>query len=754
MKKNKETLKLGSKEINFEIGGLALQANGSIVVSCGGTVILATAVASSRQSDLDYFPLQVEYVERLYAGGRIKGSRWVKREGKPTDEVITKARLIDRCIRPLFPKEFKHEVQVVVTILSLDHENDPSDLGLLAVAAALHISNIPWYGPIGAVRVGTKDDVFLVNPLKKEKESSSLDLIVADSKDGVMMLEGAGEQISEEKFFEAIAFASEYGKTIREFLDKLREKYGQPKMKYETPALEESSIQQIDKIVGSKINSLINELCSDGKREEEVSQEMFSNLDLWTEEVKAVLGEEIKGQFIKEVINKLFKKALRKSILAGKRIGDRKINEIRPLVASVSLLPRTHGSATFQRGLTKTLSVVTLGTPSLKQLIENAEGEETKRYMHHYFMPPYSVGETGRMGWPKRREVGHGALAEKALLPVIPSEDKFPYAIRVVSEIVSSNGSTSMASVCGSTLSLMDAGVPISAPVAGISVGLIKEGDKSVLLTDIAGVEDFNGDMDFKVAGTEKGITAVQVDIKTSGLSMEVIKEALEKAKEARGQILAVMTKAISEPRKNVSQYAPKVSLLHIAPEEIGGVIGPGGKIIRKMIEKSGCDINIEDDGTVSVSGIDQKMVDGVIDEIKAMTREIKMGEKFTGVVKRLQQFGAFIEFLPGKEGLVHISKLGSGFIRHPRDVLKMGEKVDVEVIKVDEMGRIDLGLTKPLASSPKKESSFRHPSASADQKQPAYRQPKRQGGGAVSKSPFNKNLKSRFAPSRKKFSR
>jgi len=752
MKKNKETLKLGSKEINFEIGDLALQANGSVVVSCGGTVVLATAVASSRQSDLDYFPLQVEYVERLYAGGRIKGSRWVKREGKPSDELITSARLIDRCIRPLFPKEFKHEVQVIATILSLDHENDSRDLGLLAVAAALHISNIPWHGPIGVVRVGIKGGAFLANPLEDEKEFSDLDLVVADSKDGIIMLEGAGNQISEEKFFKAVAFAGKHGKAIREFLDKLRERYGQPKMKYETPALEESSIQQINKIVGSKINSLVKEICLSKKREGEISQETFSNLDLMIEEVKTVLGEEIKGQFIKEAVEKLFKKALRKSILAGKRIGGRKIDEIRPLAASVGLLPRTHGSATFQRGLTKTLSVTTLGAPSLKQLIESAEGEETKRYMHHYFMPPYSVGETGRMGWPRRREVGHGALAEKALLPVIPSEDKFPYAIRVVSEIVSSNGSTSMASVCGSTLSLMDAGVPISTPVAGISVGLVKEGDKSVLLTDIAGIEDFNGDMDFKVAGTKKGITAVQVDIKTSGLSMEIIKEALEKAKKAREQILAVITKAIPEPRKKVSQYAPKVALLHIAPEKIGGVIGSGGKIIKKMIEKSGCDINIDDNGTVSVSGIDQKMVEGVIDEIKAMTREIKVGEKFIGVVKQLQQFGAFIEFLPGKEGLVHISKLGSGFIRHPRDVLKVGEKIAVEVIKVDEMGRIDLGLDKPLASSPKEKSSFRHPSA--DQRQPAYRQPERRGGKVASKSPFNKNLRSRFAPSRKKFSR
>ncbi|MBL7078598.1 polyribonucleotide nucleotidyltransferase, partial [Candidatus Shapirobacteria bacterium] len=415
------------------------------------------------------------------------------------------------------------------------------------------------------------------------------------------------------------------------------------------------------------------------------------------EEARLGLGEEVGGAVIKEIVNYLFKKNLRVMILAGKRVAGRKLDEVRFLEAEVGLLSRTHGSATFRRGFTKVLSVVTLGAPSLKQLIESPEGEESKRYMHHYYMPPYSVGETGRMGGFNRREIGHGALVEKALMPVLPSEDDFPYTILVVSEILSSNGSTSMASVCGSTLALMDAGVPITSPVAGISVGLISEGSKYVLLTDIAGQEDFNGDMDFKVAGTEKGITAVQVDIKIQGLSMEIIKGALTQAKKARGQVLAAIVKGLDKPREKLSEYAPKITMIQINPEKIGTLIGPGGKTIRKIIEETGCEIDVEDSGRVTVTGVDQEKLNQALAQVDGLTREVKVGEELEGTVKRIQDFGAFVEVLPGQDGLVHVSKISSGYINHPSDVLEVDQKLMVRVREVDSMGRINLELVEPL---------------------------------------------------------
>jgi len=701
MKKNQELLHLGEKEISFRISDLALQANGSVTVACGGTVVLATVVASSHQSELDYFPLQVECVERLYAGGRIKGSRWVKREGKPSEEAILNARLIDRCIRPLFPAGFKNEVQVVVTVLSVDHENNPADLGLLATAAALHLSDVPWDGPVAALRVGAKDSSFFINPSEQEREFADLDLVVGVGRKGVVMLEGGGEQVSEEKFVAAVEFAQKEAQTVLEFLEKLRRKYGRPKIKFIPLVADEVLLDRLRKISGKKIKKLVEEVVAPAQPEEKIAEGTWAKLEEIVEEAKEILADEAKGSLIKEGVQLLFKKALRKMILSGKRPGGRKMDEIRPLQLEVGLLPRTHGSAVFQRGLTKVLSVTTLGAPSLKQLIESAEGEETKRYMHHYFMPPYASGETGRFGWPGRREIGHGALAERALVPLLPSEEKFPYTIRVVSEVVSSNGSTSMASVCGSTLSLMDAGVPISDSAAGISIGMVSEGEKFVLLTDIAGIEDFNGDMDFKVAGTSKGITAVQVDIKTTGLSQKVIVEALRQAKEARAKILAKMKKVISQPRAKVSEYAPKVAILHIAPDKIGGLIGPGGKTIRRIIEETGCEIDVENDGTVSVAGVNREWVKKAVREIEGLTHQVKVGEEFEGVVKRLQAFGAFVEFLPGQEGLIHISRLGSGFIRHPQDVLKIGQKIRVRVREIDEMGRVNLDPAQPLAAPP-----------------------------------------------------
>ncbi len=696
-KKKIEKFKLNDKEITFEIGSLALQANSSIVASCGGTSVLVTVVADRNKADLDYFPLFVEYIERLYAGGRIKGSRWVKKEGRPSDGSVLSCRLIDRYLRPLFPKDFKNGVQVVVTLFSVDHENDPVDLALLAASAAVHLSDIPWNGPVGTVRVGGKDGLFIAMPTAKEKELSEINLVVATGKEGVVMLESSSNQIEEDQFYKAVEFGVEQGKLVMDFLEDLRKKHGSEKMAYESVLPDPILVDKVQKEAGSRVKKMVEKVVSNKAFDAEVSSPVIEEISLMAEEVRLALGEEVKGAVVKEIINNLFKKNLRAMILSGKRSAGRKLDEIRSLSAEVSLLSRTHGSATFQRGFTKVLSVVTLGAPSLKQLIESPEGEESKRYMHHYSMPPYSVGETGRMGGFNRREIGHGALAEKALLPVLPSEEKFPYAIRVVSEILSSNGSTSMASVCGSTLALMDAGVPITSLVAGISVGLVSEGSKYVLLTDIAGQEDYNGDMDFKVAGTEKGITAVQVDIKVLGLSMEIVKGALTQAKKARGQVLAAIAKGLDKPREKLSEYAPKITMIQINPEKIGTLIGPGGKTIRKIIEETGCEVDVEDSGRVTVTGVDQEKLDQALAQVDGLTREVKVGEELEGTVKRIQDFGAFVEVLPGQDGLVHVSKISSGYINHPSDVLEVDQKLMVRVREVDSMGRINLELVEPL---------------------------------------------------------
>lgn len=697
-KKAEGRLTIDGKEIVVSTGELAFQANAAVTVSCGGTTLLATVVSAETNEEISYFPLQVEYIERLYAGGRIKGSRWVKREGRPSDEAILTARLVDRAIRPLFPAGFRREVQVVITVLSVDLENDPSVLAVLAASAALHLSDVPWEGPIGVVRVGFKDGTYFANPTDQEREFSDLDLVVATGKEGVVMLEAGANQVEEERFFAGVEFGAKEGEKIIEFLEKLRKEEGKKKFSFTPFIPSEELVRRVDQQVGSRIKKIAKELTKKEKKEDQ--GEELAQLEELEEEVKTIVGEGEKASLVRETISLLFKKAVRKEILAGKRPGGRGEKQIRPLVMKVGVLPRTHGSALFQRGETQVLTVTTLGGPSLKQLIESAEGEEVKRYIHHYFMPPYAVGETGRFGWPGRREIGHGALAERALLPVIPPEERFPYTIRLVSEVLSSNGSTSMASVCGSTLSLMDAGVPISAPVGGISIGLVKEGEKEVLLTDIAGIEDFNGDMDFKVAGTEKGITAVQVDIKLKGLSLPLVREALSRAREAREEILAAMKAVIPQPRAQTSRYAPKVEMFRINEDKIGDLIGPGGRTIRKIIDETGCTVEVDDNGTVSVTGLDEKSVAAAVERIQAITREIKEGEEFEGVVKRLQPFGAFVEFLPGKEGLIHISRLATGYLKDPRQVLKVGERIRVRVREIDEMGRVNLEPTQPLVVS------------------------------------------------------
>lgn len=687
--KNKITIQeltINGKKISFEVGRFAQQANSSVLARLGDTMILATAVASPLKEELDYFPLDVEYREKFYAGGRIKGSRWVKREGPPSDEAILKARLIDRSIRPLFPEGYRAEVQVVITVLSVDAENDADVLAACAASAALAISDIPWGGPVGTVRIGFKDKNFFTDPVYQEREFSDLDLIVSGNKEKIFMVEAGANQVSEETLVEALKFAQGEIKKIIACIEKLKEEVGQKKQEFVKKETPSGIREEIKKEVKPYLSSFIESL-----KEEEGER---TNKKEILEAIREKVSPEAR-EFVELVFDKDFKEEVRAMILEKKvRVDGRKLGEIRPLFFEVGVLPRTHGSAVFKRGATQALTITTLGSPSLEQWIESMEGEETKRYMHHYFMPPYSTGEVGRFGWPSRREVGHGALAERALMPLIPSEKKFPYAIRVVSEIMSSNGSTSMASVCGSSLSLMDAGVPIQKPVAGIAMGLVKvKSEDYVILTDITGLEDHIGDMDFKVAGTNDGITALQLDVKVLGIKPEVLAEGLKQAREARLFILKEMEKALPAPRAKVSQYAPKVSVMQVDKEKIGTVIGPGGKMIRQITEETGAAIDIDEEGIVTISGMDSEGIKRAVAWIDGLTREVEIGEEFTGEVKRIQPFGAFVEVLPGKEGLVHVSRMSTAYVRDPAEVVKVGDKVKVRVVEIDDRGRINLSM-------------------------------------------------------------
>jgi len=681
---------IGNKTLSLEVGRVAGQANAAVLARYGDTMVLATVVRSKPREDLDYFPLQVEFVERLYAGGRIKGSRWVKREGRPSEEATLTARLIDRSIRPLFPEGYKNEVQVIITVLSVDAENDPDIPALCAASAALAISDIPWDGPVGSMRIGfvpkNGNGDFIVNPTHQDLEYSDLDLIVSSSKEALIMIEGGAKEVSEEIILKGITFAQkEIGKVIS-LIEDLQKEVGQEKQKFVKEEIEAELISQVEKKSKDKIKEIIALMVSE-KEEARIMRE----------EVELALAEknEEKKDKISKILDKLIKKQIRDQILEkGKRPDGRKLTEIRPITVEVSVLPRTHGSAIFTRGNTQALTVTTLGPSALGQLIEGMEGEETRRYIHHYYMPPFSVGETGRVGFPSRREIGHGALAARALEPVIPSEEEFPYTISVVSEIVSSNGSTSMASTCGSTLSLMDAGVPIKAPVSGIAMGMITKGDKVAILSDIMGIEDFNGDMDFKVTGTKKGVTAIQMDVKATTLTLPVVEKILKQAKNGRFFILEKMLGVLPKSRLKVSKYAPKIEVLHIPVEKIGEVIGPGGRMIKNIIAETGANVDVENDGTISVSAPDKESVKKAMDWIEGLVREVEVNEIFEeGIVKRIQPFGAFVEVLPGKEGLVHVSKMSTEYIEDPHDVVKEGQKVRVKVVEIDDLGRINLSM-------------------------------------------------------------
>jgi len=684
-----KSVEIGGKTLTLEVGRFAGQADAAVLARLGDTMVLATVVVGSKREDIDYLPLFVEYIERLYAGGRIKGSRWVKREGRPSEEAILTARLIDRSVRPLFPEGYRNEVQVIITVLSADGENGAAMPAVCATSAALAISDIPWNGPIGALRVGfvPKDgeETFIADPTYQDLEYSEMNLVVSGTSEAIIMVEAGARSVPEKTVLAAFKFAQREIKKIIQLIKVLEKEVGKKKQKVEEEKIDAKLVKKIEKEAGKKIKELVETVA--GKIE---TRESFAEL----KEALAEKYEEEKKVTIAKIIDELTKKVLREEILKkGERPDGRKPEEIRPIEIEVGILPRTHGSAMFKRGNTQTLTVATLGSPSLEQLIEGMTGEETKRYIHHYYMPPFSVGETGRLGWPSRREIGHGALAERALEPVIPSEEKFPYTIRVVSEIMSSNGSTSMAAVCGSTLSLMDAGVPIKTPVVGIALGLVTDGKKKVILSDILGIEDFYGDMDLKVAGTREGITALQMDVKTLDLTPDVLKRILVQAREGRLFVLKKMLQVLPASRAQVSKFAPKVKVLRIPVEKIGQIIGPGGRVIRKIIDETGAAVDIEDDGTVNISAPDKDSVDQAIAWIRGLTREIEVGQTFEGTVKRIQPFGAFVEIAPGKEGLVHVSQMAPGFVKNPAEIVEMGQKVKVRVSQIDDLGRINLSM-------------------------------------------------------------
>ncbi len=682
-----KSIEVAGRPLSLQTGKLAGQTDAAVEARYGDTVLLATVATAGPRDDIDYFPLSVEYEERLYAGGRISSSRFIKREGRPTETAVLTGRLIDRSIRPLFPKDYFNEVQVMITVLSVDQENDPSTLALIAASAALSISSIPWDGPIAAVRVGTFEDKLIINPSKEQSGESKLNVLVASNKDLVVMIEADAIEAQEDAAFKAISEAFENTKPIIGLIEDFAKEVGREKQTYETVSF--------DKEKGDKISAYIkSEIIPSLSDPAQASDERWSDIQI--ARLHKEFGEklEVSKKELSDLLAEEFKVYVRSKVLdEGVRLDGRGVDEVRPLSMETGLLPRTHGSGLFNRGATQVLSVVTLGSPSLQQLIESMNGEETKKYMHHYNFPPFSTGEAKRVGSPGRREIGHGALAEKALTPVLPSQEDFPYAIRVVSEVLSSSGSTSMAAASGSSLALMDAGVPISSPVTGIAIGLITDEKKYVVMTDIAYSEDANGDMDFKVAGTKNGITAIQLDMKVHGISFEIVKEALDKAKTARLHILEEMTKAIDGPRKELSQYAPRVESIKVDPTKIGQIIGSGGKVINEIIAKTGAAIDIDDDGTVTISGVNPESIAQAKEWVESLVKEVKPGEVYEGEVKRLMTFGAFVEVLPGKEGLVHISQMAPERVEKVEDVVSVGQKVKVRVIEIDDQHRINLSM-------------------------------------------------------------
>ena len=696
MEQKKWSLQIGGRILEVETGLLASQANGSVTVRYGDTVVLAAAVMSKAASKISgYFPLMVDYEERYYAAGKIKGSRFIKREGRPSDEAVLTGRVVDRTIRPLFNPRMRNDVQVIVTVLSIDGENDPGVISMIAASAALALSNIPWNGPIGAVRVGLVNGDLILNPVNGELKEGDLDLILSGTQEKINMVEAGAKEVPEEKLLEAFAFGAEGAKKIAAFITEIAKEAGRPKA---LPALLAGSPEFEAKIKEFLLQAGLAEALYDpdknvvDEKTEAIKEKMavYIKQNFFTgDDAELVKMNEISNQILDEVSDEVVHKNILEKEL---RPDGRKLNEIRKIECAVGILPRTHGTGLFTRGETQALTVTTLGSPGDEQVIDTMEVDMKKRYIHHYNFPPFSVGEVRPMRGPGRREVGHGALAEKALVPVLPDKDTFPYTTLLVSEILSSNGSSSMASVCGSTLSLMDAGVPIKRPVSGIAMGIIVGSDTNFkVLTDIQGLEDHYGDMDFKAAGTEKGITALQMDVKLDGVTLSMLKEVLAQSKENRAEILQKMLSVIPEPRHEMSQYAPRIIIMHINPEKIRNVIGTGGKIINEIIDETGVQIDIEDDGSVFITSPDAEAAKKAQEWIDNLTHEVKAGEVFNAKITRIMNFGAFAEILPGQEGLIHISELADRRVEKVEDVVKIGDIIPVKVKEIDNQGRINL---------------------------------------------------------------
>jgi polyribonucleotide nucleotidyltransferase len=691
------TIELGGRTLVLETGKLAKQANGAVMARYGDTAVLCTVTASPGPKDLDFFPLTVNYEERLYAVGKIPGG-YIKREGRPSQKAILSSRLTDRPIRPLFPEGFRNDVQIVNLVMSVDQDNSPEITAMIGTSCSLAISDVPFNGPIGGVIVARVDGQFIINPTVEQSAASDMYLVVSGTKDAIMMVEAEARELPEEVVLEAIMFGHEAIKKICAGIEEFAQRVGKAKM--------EVVLHAVNAEVNSDVRNFAQEKLVQAVRinEKHARNEAIEAINAETvEHFKAVYAEAAdKIADVKEVLYDVVKEEVRRLITHDKvRPDGRALDEIRPISCETSLLARTHGSALFTRGQTQALSIATLGSIGDEQMLDGIDLEERKRFMHHYNFPPFSVGEARPLRPPGRREIGHGALGERAIEMVLPDEKEFPYTIRVVSEVLESNGSTSQASICASTMALMDAGVPIKAPVAGVAMGLIKDGEHVSILTDIQGMEDHLGDMDFKVAGTAKGVTAIQMDIKINGIDRGILKEALQQAYKGRMFIMEKMLATIDKPRKELSQYAPKIITMHIHPDKIREVIGAGGKVINKIIEETGVKIDIEQDGSIFIASSNQSANERARDIIESIVREVVVGETYLGTVKRVEKFGAFVEVLPGKEGLVHISQLSTERVAKVEDVVNVGDKITVKVTEIDGQGRVNLSRKATMPAAP-----------------------------------------------------
>ncbi len=698
MTKNSTNIVVGDKKITLTTGQLAPQASGAVLAQMGKTVVLATVVLGAIDKSKDYFPLSVEFADKLYAGGLIKGGKWIKREGGPSDTAILFGRIIDRSIRPLFSADFKYEVQVIVTVLSNDKDNDVVIPAFTAVSAALMLSDIPFNGPVSIVRVGLENKELKIFPTITDLQKSSLDLLVCKDAEGINMIEADANIVDNETVLKAMELGFKTGDEINIQLVEFVKKYGKKKIQFESLAPSAELISEVEKLVKKDLDQFMqggvdgSHITAEDKIKEKVKEAFEAKIK----------AEEVEANQLIEAVDILVRQYLRAATLKGTRYDKRAFDEIRPLEIEAGVLPMTHGSALFERGLTQALTVTTLGSLAEQQYLQSSNGEISKRYIHYYSAAPFSTGQTGRFGRPGRREVGHGALAEKALVPVIPSIEEFPYTITLTSEVMSQNGSSSMASTCGSTLSLMDAGVPIKDKVAGISIGMISDDKgKYVLLTDIAGIEDHCGDMDFKITGTRIGITAIQLDIKRMGLSLQMITDTFAASTKARLQILDKIDSVLPAPRAELSQYAPKIKMVTLPEDKIGEVIGSGGKTIKALMEKFGVEIDIDDDGRASISSIDKDKIEACAYEIECMIKEVQLGEEYEGVVTRVEAYGAFIEFLPGREALLHVSEMSGGFLSDPSSIIKVGDKLKVKISGFNDNHQIKLSSPEFKAAHP-----------------------------------------------------